>query len=384
MAKGIDCYLHVGTGKTGSTAQQFFFARNYDAWLKRGVLFPKSLRILDKDMLEGRLAHVMIAPDFLLNSRGDFDVVDWTERTGLKKEDGSGLEKLRSLLVSEIENTQPQKILISSENFSLEPDLVTKVCDFLKSLGLDLNLKVIVYLRRQDQFVESVTEQWIRYNGFPRKMAPIPDFYQMILNAASIVGEDNVLVRHYHTDKLKNGSSVDDLLSLLQIIPGEDFEQPEADEGNKSLNSWELIEFQRICNNHLAVDVVDLRRIFRLLGQTHFKGANRYTVFRTLEERKAYLGKFEKENEDISKRFLKSDSNVLVCEGNEPEMSTGDVLSLNALISIFGGMHLHIDKRLDGEHAHRMSTEKAMEARIATLEAKVAELEALVTKLSKV
>src|SRR5436309_11341852 len=83
------CWLHIGTEKTGSTSVQTFLAQNRLGLLSRGWLYPETA---------GRMAHYSLVAFSLNDERHD------ATRRMLGTEDRIGLDRFRRQLICSLAN----------------------------------------------------------------------------------------------------------------------------------------------------------------------------------------------------------------------------------------------------------------------------------------
>tara|TARA_R110001592_G_scaffold215025_2_gene468292 strand:+ start:64713 stop:66581 length:1869 start_codon:yes stop_codon:yes gene_type:complete len=168
--------LHIGMGKTGTTALQEFFWANRRELRRVGILYPEYA-------MQSHAHHLIspyIPPD-LENEWKFQDVAQWAPKL-----EQSGLDTI--LLSSEL-------IAWAARN---------DVIEFCKAIDKWFDLTVTLYLRRQDnmimanynQLVKSGTQllelDWVLENG------PVQFDYQRILEPwISALGMDNIIVRPY-------------------------------------------------------------------------------------------------------------------------------------------------------------------------------------------
>src|SRR5690348_11074800 len=139
------CWLHIGTEKTGSTSIQTFLARNRAGLLARGRLYPKST---------GARTHFSLVAYSLDDERPD------STRRVLGVGHKISLEEFRRQLTrsiqTEIAAGGAANLLLSSELLGTRLTRPTEIAR-LKSLcnSLALNTKVIVYIRNQVDFLVS-------------------------------------------------------------------------------------------------------------------------------------------------------------------------------------------------------------------------------------
>ena len=122
-------FLHIGFPKTGTSSIQSFFCDNRQALKTFGVLYPKS---------------------------GD---TRYAGQAGIAFAARMKATKPFDILLSEIENSPCDKIVISSEYFFMLDPIKIK---FLSEQFKKFKVTIIVYLRRQDSRIESGYLQVIR------------------------------------------------------------------------------------------------------------------------------------------------------------------------------------------------------------------------------
>ena len=87
----------------------------------------------------------------------------------------------------------------------------------------DLDCKVILYIRRQDDLITSSWQQWYSKKAtdfdawLPYAMQTMGHWQKCIEGWETVVGAGNVIVRVFQRSDLVNGDVVDDFLSLLSL-----------------------------------------------------------------------------------------------------------------------------------------------------------------------
>lgn len=225
-------FLHIGQHKTASTAIQAFLSVNKNIISERDILYPHSLRIGSG---HHKLYNLLKA--IYLNNK-QLDDVD-----------------LRSLM-DEIETTNSQNIIISSEFFS---SLNTMMYNREETLGIlrvfkrlmsNYQIFVIVYMRRQDDAIESRINQSIKslflntdqtLNGFIERKTNL--FYEQFMNdLLEVFSPENIIARLY--DK----NIIGDFLSIFDL---EDKGFKKIPNVNESL-SQKRLDFLLITNKILS------------------------------------------------------------------------------------------------------------------------------------
>jgi hypothetical protein len=192
-------YLHIGAHKTGSTSLQHALGRNEDRLSEHGFLFPKASRI--------HFAHRRIV--FALRGKGHHAVGD-------APDPGQEMDAI----LAEIEASGASKVVLSCEGlFGLD----RKSVRFLRDRLGKFDPKIVVYIRRQDNLLLSLYNQWVKtarnqfYISFedvlrdPRRY--VDDYRRYLDRWSSAFGRDNVLVRCYE----QAGDVVADFQRLVGI-----------------------------------------------------------------------------------------------------------------------------------------------------------------------
>ena len=233
-------YLHIGYHKTGTTAIQACLAENKRLFLKHGYHYPQ----IDPND-EERHHHHNIA---------------WQVRNHKRYSPQDG--KIDDLL-REIERVRAPRVIISSEEFSQSnlPE-IRKLAQVFEAY----DVTVIVYLRRQDQYLQAVWAQgvksgkqydrftdWLEKKVFEQAISGTPtkdrrsiwvrlNYWQTIADWASVFGEGNIRVRPYERSQLPPNILVD----FLQTCDLEDTQWvPDTDQRNvtASLKTLETIRY---------------------------------------------------------------------------------------------------------------------------------------------
>lgn len=221
------CWLHIGAPKTGSTALQMFLAANSERLDRSGYTYPSAARRAG--------GHHDLA--FLLN--GGYP--EWAvpqEKT---------LGQLTADLRKEIDEGHPT-IVLSSENFYLlcEP---AAVLDLMGQLGFSReSIRVVVYLRRQDEAILSWYNQAVKAQGYQGTLdehlaatRDLWDYSRQLQAWADTFGGNRLIVRRYSPDS----DIRRDFIAALGLPEG-GFDFP-AERINTEINR-DILEFQRQLN----------------------------------------------------------------------------------------------------------------------------------------
>ncbi|MBN2323419.1 MAG: hypothetical protein JXQ30_06770 [Spirochaetes bacterium] len=308
-------FLHIGYYKTGTTAVQHYFHSNRQELLQCGILYPET----------GIFSN---ASHGLLSMKRLHEVGQMVPQWFMLIKSGMGRIKTAHRIwedvIKEITDTTAEKILISSEEFtryamnSESEALIFEIKRFLR----DFDVKVLCYLRRQDDYLESWYNQMVKMGakvseGFSSDLLytldEIHSNYLRVLDAwERIFGRLNMIVRIYDRRNILDGDIIKDFLSIFQlkgIYMGN--KSVSADLRNKSINN-SFIELKRWCNYFLSGEGErrkkkndSIREIFRAVNSLCMKNTSRWRK-RILfyDERKELLRKNEGINREISNRYF--------------------------------------------------------------------------------
>lgn len=212
--------MHIGLPKTGTTALQNFFFANRQALADDGILYPMA-------GLSGT-SHYLLATQ---QPRRSWDAV-----TGYWK-----------ALFKEVEASPLEHTLVSSEFFC--QDLAEALHGLASQYFTDI--RIVLYLRRQDTVLYSTYNQLVRKKRFTRdirSLVPVLlDYHSMVHALAATFGQENVLVRPYEQCQLRKGIYAN-FLATLGLALDKKYELPA---GSGSVNAslhQDLLEFMRHCN----------------------------------------------------------------------------------------------------------------------------------------
>lgn len=272
--------LHIGTDKTGSTAIQKMLYWNRDSLKKEGYLYP-----------ETGMMHYDHARLSICLKNNDFNILNQLE--------------------SEININNTEHLILSHEGFyHLSSDQLRYLNEFLISLKKG-TIKVILYLRRQDEMIESGILQQIKTNRDALDsniLEELPyrehlDYFALVKKFDSIFGEENVVLKPYGKRFLPKDNSL--LKDFLSTFIHQDFSIkkliiPEKDQ-NPSIDavSAHVISFlyKVGLNNLYFDDIVD-----QLLWIQKTNGKSSKKLF-SKKQRVSLLKKYSELNDKIKKRI---------------------------------------------------------------------------------
>lgn len=357
----ITLYLHIGSGKTGTTAIQRFFKQNFSKLLELGVLYPN---FDDED--------VFVPMKSELYRHGRY----------FKHSDGSDDLKLFNRCIQYCKENSLHSIVISNEAMFI--DYRERI---MKLAGkLDADVKIICYVRRQDHYLESIWKQWgYRFFSADELLETIDrkewqgwktfDWYTALEPWATNFGKENIIVRPYEKEQLPDGV-LPDFLNTIGIL------WPEKPEVNplSTVNlgfSRDVLEFLYL-NRELNLDPTDFR-VYNLVNSTldnHFrkKAFEPYEIL-SPKDRIELLKKYEAANQRVAREYLGREDGRLFYE----PWSTLDKdwhpypgLRLETLIPILTGILYFLFERqqkTSDNYKELLHSHQKLAARFRTLEA---------------
>lgn len=276
--------LHIGGAKCGSSAIQAYLRQNADALAERNILLPGN-----------RL-------DFASEVTGE---QIWAFEDAVTS--GPGMADLPGRL-SSLMNTADEKgahrVILSAENICNHPELAKVVAQARGNRGL----KVVFYVRRQDDFLISSWQQWhLKVFGsleayLADRVGRVGNWYSMITPWADVFGDDNVIVRPFVRDQLKEGDVVADFCDAAELdssglAPLARAANPSFDEALARLAHRVRDVFDGPHDNRFYEVMV------RLLGQDALKKSSASSLL-PLETRRRILTRYREENDALRDRFL--------------------------------------------------------------------------------
>lgn len=176
-------YLHIGTFKTGTTSIQNFLFQNRDKLLDQGILYPLS-GIRERNSI----AHHNLPVELIKENRSHLSQEMYDINAGGWKE-----------LVEEIKRFQGEKVIISSEHFNR---LVWEEIEKIKEYLSNYEVKIIVFLRRQDEYFISyycqdvkIAHYWGNIKSYISKYKNEGNYYQKLEPWKQIFGKENIIVK---------------------------------------------------------------------------------------------------------------------------------------------------------------------------------------------
>lgn len=307
-------YIHIGRPKSGSTAIQHFLYSNRDALERHGCLYPRTGTLFQ--------ASHNLSLIFLPGLEDAQTIQNETPKT------------LYTQLVKEVNASNVDRAIVSSENFFLiEPKKLPKI------LQQELDVKIVCYVRRQDEvlissYLQEVRDNWISGNVSFEEYLSNPDrqrlldYFSVIKCWAKVFGTDNVIVRVYEDGQMQGGDIYNDILDVIGLPYVDDYARPET-----RLNptpARDVLEFICILNQCSNSEGTRKKLMSAFLNASEMMGAkggfNSKKLF-SAEQRSHVLRLFEDSNRKLAEQFLGREDGKLFYENSIKDDSSDDCYS---------------------------------------------------------
>ncbi len=237
-----DVVLHIGMGKTGTTSIQASLRRHSEVLAEHGVLYPESL---------GNRRHLWLGMAVQPEPDRPRDTLEW------RRQGYTCPSELRPVmeerLLSELTERGLPTVLFSDEALHGAKDGgIRNLRELMDRIAR--SVRVVSYLRRQDDHLCSRYQQVVRYAGERRRLADkvgatdfshTYDYHARMVAWRDLMRPDELVVRVFERAALSGGSLHQDFVEAtgLGIRPAE-LEGPTR---NESLDA-ESVEFLRLLN----------------------------------------------------------------------------------------------------------------------------------------
>jgi hypothetical protein len=292
------CFIHIGTHKTGTTSIQSFLHNNSDFLSQNQISYPTWIN--EKINAGHHFIATMIAANKLSKNKNN----------SLKI----------SEFIREIKSSDCDTIIVSSEIFStIDPKLV-------KNTFADFDCHIICFLRRQDDYLESLYREVVKNSEFSgnkhdflkiilqekqleidlyqnKYNAVFPFYYDRFLDKwADCFGKEKILVRAYDEPNT-NGNSIEAFLKAIDLasVNFSDLEK-EKYYYNNSFKP-EIIQFRNLIDRKLSFAAQSSLRDSIWWANNHFQKEH-LTYFFDTEERQEIMTIVAESNKVLKAKYL--------------------------------------------------------------------------------
>jgi hypothetical protein len=319
-------YIHIGAHKTGTTTIQHALYKNQDVLRKNGILCPKSGRSFLDTAGNHNLGFELAGIKHMFNPENG----TWAD---LKKEINHA--------------NDCQKVLISSEVLSI---LDIEKIKYIKELLNQYKVKIIMYIRRQDETLQSTWVEVVRNVGQKPPIVSFHDWLQKfnyrvnnteyleIINKwEHAFSRENLILKILEPSQI-NKSLFNDFLSSCSINLPEITEVP-----NKNISPGvKTIEAIRLIKNNLDFEKIKpndwtfLVKSIEELGNAN-NWNKRKLNYIDEELSNKIMSSFEKENQIIMNKYFSSENlfSPKKFDDNSIDNFTYDDFSKDEIIELF-------------------------------------------------
>tara|TARA_R110000796_G_scaffold18532_2_gene56142 strand:- start:8283 stop:9326 length:1044 start_codon:yes stop_codon:yes gene_type:complete len=289
--------LHIGSNKTGTTALQKTFSKNYDALYGAGILYPVAGR--GSSIRQIGLRAALTPPDIALSG--------YASRVGA----GIGREEYAKTFIEEFDRELSEfsgdTVILSDESLFIyaASQPFHAISQFLRERFSKLT--VVCYLRRPDEYLQSEYSQHIKVGGRQTVRKRITQMtsdalYEEKLYLARDHLDDRPVIRCYDKARFKNGNIIDDFADAAGIV-FPDLETPGMK--NRSLSN-DGIRILRTLNRQYGRDRPE---ILRRLTEKFLCDGPRFHL--KLGARKRIFESVKDEHQRILDAFFEGDESSL-------------------------------------------------------------------------
>lgn len=205
-------FLHIGAPKTATSTIQSILSRNYQQLRENGILYPRACLSGD--------AHHALACDLIETHQG-FAMPDlWYGEIPRQAS--------WQLLRKEIEENREglEKVILSTELLFGQDHRLQDMLAEIKTHLQGFDIKVVVYLRRQDQLYSSLYNQDVKgarqwpgsaYELYETHQLLRNDYVTLLESWANAFGRENILLRSFEKQQWVDGSVFADFCTAIEI-----------------------------------------------------------------------------------------------------------------------------------------------------------------------
>lgn len=299
-------YLHIGTPKTGTTTIQNFCLDNQKLLAQKGYYYPT---------FEYQFPHIKkyCNAHFLVAKLQDSD--GWRNYDQEQKVAEEGMSQLLQFF------EQYDNIILSDEriwNGGLSEDRNCWKRLQERIINKGVTIKVIVYLRRQDDYLFSWWNQHVKINrrdqaalSFTEVLETLPviqlDYYTVLEQISAYVGKENIIVRIFDKKEFlkhsSDGSILADFLETLHLEYTDEYTiaDPVKNPGLTKNN----VEIKRLLNTLPNSYEMGQPLFYKILvEQSENNTTDKKTSMFSKEEHEQFLATYREGNAKIAKEYL--------------------------------------------------------------------------------
>lgn len=349
-------YIHIGTHKTATTSIQHFLYNNGEVLNKKGYIYPD---------------YGFIYPYVGPHRNGLFLGLPYIDHHGVRHKDKEIRFYNRGMEITHELFKTYDNIILSNERLWMDfykgqQALLRKVIE--DSRSYNYRIVLIIYLRRQDQFIESYWNEHVKSNVVENR--PLQeyinsfrylDYYKVLNDFGDLIGDENIKVRRF-SDAVSGDGILSDFMSQIGLQLTDEYNVNMDDaEKNPSLFG-NVTEIKRRINQTEGLTKNDAAFIKNAMWLSSDTSRKFYPCSELSEEDRAdLLDKYEQSNKMIVDRFIKDERPLFSDDySGLPKREEENPEFLNDVIRSFAAGDVILLRRL-----------KELEKRVDVLEAKL-------------
>jgi len=347
-------YIHIGRPKVGSSAIQHFLWDNRSVLAKNGYLYPESGQF--------HKAHHGLALVFLPN----LPDAQWVK--------GISAKQMYSDFIAEVNRSNLNKAIVSSEIFYL----LSQPAEIPAALLKDFEIKIICYVRRQDEVLLSSYVQEIKGNQIALNFdfneylqnedrIALLDYKNILDKWSAVFGQENIIVRVYEHIK-EQGSIFNDFLTAAGTSINDQYQLPPA-----RLNpspARDILELIHNINQFPAPEIV-LRQLraplVRMSEQIGHEGKFSTNSILSQSVKQQIMDQFAESNRLVAKTYLDTENDCLFDEDASditPENNNEDYqgIELERLVQMVAGLFVSQQKEITNLRTRILAQQKNIDS----------------------
>lgn len=300
-------YLHIGTPKTGTTSLQHFCHDNRQKLAEQGYFYPEfNFEYANK----GKYRNGLFLEAVYLDEEG--------KRLKEKEKENfnNGLEELNKLFkIYDNIILSDEGIWTACFNRKRGRKLMHRLHEY--SLIAGCQIKIIVYLRRQDEYVLSWYNQLIKHSITSKNTLTWDEYinnYDKYINLdyrgclrklKNIFGMENIIVKRFDKNYFTGGSLFTDFLDIFGITFEDYFYTKENLNNLNTRLSENACEIKRIINETTKMSTTETRKFEWILRGFSQVSEKAYPCSMMSEEESSGLMQlYELSNKKIADRYI--------------------------------------------------------------------------------
>jgi hypothetical protein len=304
--------LHIGLAKTGTKTLQAAMTLNRDLLRRHGFVYP---------VLPGT-RHTGLA----VYAAAEKASPELRARVGLSERDRfvAFIDEFPSGLTAAVAGPDIHTAILSNEYCSTGLSTIEEIARLHRLLSsLAREIRVIVYLRRQDDLATSLYSAQIKNGGHVGKFEFVEgfwfDYLELLDMWAEVFGRDHLVIRMFEPAQLHRDGLLADFSIAMGFEPFRELQRPPH--MNMSLDVHAL-EFMRRFNAHvplLAGEQINPSRGPIAWAIAGISNGDRLVP--SAEAAAAFLDKYGPSNAAVARKYLNRENGVLFTEPprNQPE-----------------------------------------------------------------